>query len=52
MGLLKPGVQYIYEYEDDVVYAREPNGERFVIGWKYVPADTQDNSANKDEPQT
>ncbi len=37
MGLLKPGVEYTYEYEGDVVYARESGGERFVIGWMYRP---------------
>lgn len=41
MGLLKPGVAYTYEYENDVVYAREPGQERFIIGWKYVPIDTK-----------
>jgi hypothetical protein len=42
MGLLKPGVQYTYEYENDVVYARESGQERFVIGWKYTPVDTKE----------
>jgi hypothetical protein len=44
MGLLKPGAEYTYEYENDVVYAREPGQERFVIGWKYIPISTKSRS--------
>jgi len=42
MGTLKPGVTYIYERVDDVIYAREfgaPPNTRFAIGWKYKPED-------------
>lgn len=41
MGQLKPGATYTYEYEGDVVYAREEGQERFVIGWKYTHIDTK-----------
>jgi hypothetical protein len=52
MGLLKPGVQYTYEYERGIVYAREPGHERFVIGWDYVPIDTRSKPIEIDERQT
>lgn len=36
---LKPGATYTYEYERGIVYAREDNQPRFIIGWQYVPID-------------
>jgi hypothetical protein len=44
MGTLKEGAQYIYERDNDVVYAREfgaAPGTRKAIGWNY----------NKDDPK-
>ena len=36
MGRYKPGVEYIYERVDDVIYAREFGGtDRFEIGRDY-----------------
>lgn len=49
MGLLKPGVQYTYEYERGIVYAREADEERFIIGWKYVPINTASTPVEIDE---
>jgi hypothetical protein len=49
MGQLKPGMQYTYEYEHGIVYAKEPDGERFVIGWNYVPIDTTSKTVETDE---
>jgi hypothetical protein len=38
MGTLKPGAKYIYERNDNVVYAREFGAtERTPIGWDYDP---------------
>jgi hypothetical protein len=40
MGTLKPGATYIYEYVDNVVYAREQGADpstRFEIGYEYDP---------------
>jgi len=40
MGTLKPGVTYIHERVDNVVYAREfgaDPGTRQVVGWDYDP---------------
>ena len=52
MGTIKPGVNYIYERVDGVVYAREfgaPPNTRFPIGWDYVPSN--DNDGQPDESQ-
>ena len=52
MGTLKPGVNYIYERVDGVVYAREfgaPPNTRFPIDWDYVPSN--DNDGQPDESQ-
>jgi hypothetical protein len=42
MGTLKPGVTYVYERADGVIYAREfgaaPDTRR-AIGWDYKPED-------------
>jgi hypothetical protein len=38
MGTLKPGVTYVYERVDGVVYAREfgaPPNTRRAVGWNY-----------------
>ena len=38
MGTLKPGAKYIYERDDNKVYAREfGSSERKLIGWDYDP---------------
>jgi hypothetical protein len=49
MGLLTPGVQYTYEYERGIVYAREPGKDRFIIGWKYVPINNASTPVEIDE---
>ncbi len=52
MGLLKPGAEYVYEYERGIVYARErgqESQERFIIGWKYVPMNTASQPVPIDE---
>ncbi|NDG30980.1 hypothetical protein EB118_13035 [bacterium] len=54
MGTIKPGVNYIYERVDGVVYAREfgaPPNTRFPIGWDYVPADDNFSDWNRDDGQ-
>ena len=48
-GNLKPGATYTYEYERGIVYAREADQERFIIGWKYVPIDTASKPIEIDE---
>jgi hypothetical protein len=38
MGTLKPGVKYVYERNDNIVYAREfGSSERTVVGYDYDP---------------
>jgi hypothetical protein len=38
MGNLKPGAKYIYERNDNIVYAREfGSAERTVVGYDYDP---------------
>lgn len=40
MGLLKPGVTYVYERQGGVVYAREegaPFEDRIIIGYDWEP---------------
>ena len=52
METLKPGVNYIYERVNGVVYAREfgaPPNTRFPIGWDYVSS--SDNDGQPDESQ-
>jgi hypothetical protein len=54
MGQLKPGVTYIHERVDNVVYAREFGADpstRKVVGWDYNkdnPAYDPRNSSNKE----
>jgi hypothetical protein len=52
MGRLKPGATYTYEYEGDVVYAREAGQERFVIGWRYIPIPTTVQPPQPNDRQT
>lgn len=38
MGTLKAGATYVYEYDNDTIYAREyGTTERRIIGMKYPP---------------
>jgi hypothetical protein len=48
-GNLKPGATYTYTWERGIVYAREDNQPRFIIGWKYVPIDTRSYPVEIDE---
>jgi len=48
-GNLKPGATYTYIWERGIVYAREADQPRFIIGWKYVPIDTRSYPVEIDE---
>ena len=52
MGNLKPGASYVYEREQDTVYAREIGADpdtRHPIGWDYDPAESKRFDARTDD---
>lgn len=51
MGTLKPGATYIYERNDDEVYAREfGEKDRTLIGYKYEMENKPDPRTNDGRP--